>query len=72
MQWYWRVGVLLAGSFALIIGLTKTYFEIKAWEVLVKIEQRPPEVGGVYRVYVTMYVFVAAMGLTLLALGCLL
>jgi hypothetical protein len=72
MPWYFRVGVLLIGAFFLILGLTKTYFEIKSWEVLVQMGQRAPDVNGNFRVYVKLYVFVAAMGLTLTALGCLL
>jgi hypothetical protein len=71
MPLYLRIAVLLLGSFALLQGLVRTYFTIKAWEVLVKVEQRPPDVGGEYRVHVTLYVFVAALGATLLVLGCL-
>jgi hypothetical protein len=72
MPWYLRAAVLMVGSFAFILGLTKTYFEIKAWEVLVLAEQRAADDGREYRVYVRLYVFVAALGLTTLALGCLL
>jgi hypothetical protein len=70
--WYWRGTVLLIGAFACLWGLTKTYFEIKAWEVMVNSEQRAPEVRGDYRVYVKLYVFMAALGLTLILMGCIL
>lgn len=71
MPMWARAGVILLGAFLLILGIAKTYFEIKAWEVLVQAGQRALEVGGDYRVHIRLYVFISALGLTFVLLGCL-
>jgi len=63
--------MIFVGAFLFLTGLGKAYWEIKSWEVLSTLEQRPPLVGNDPRVYFRSFIVVAAIGLTLLILGCL-
>ncbi len=69
METVLRAILIFSGAFLALLGAWKAHWEIKAWETLVKVGQTPPEVGGTYRVYIRLYIFISAVGLTLFVLG---
>ena len=65
----WKLGLVLVGSYLFLLGIGKTYWAIKSWEVLSTLEQRPTLYPDGPRVHFRAFICVAAIGLALVVLG---
>lgn len=70
MLWV-RAGVVMVGAYLAILGIGKIYWEIKSWEVLSEMEIRPALYPDGPRVRFRIYVFIAAVGLSMVVFGVL-
>ncbi len=69
MEPIWRAVLIFVGSFLFITGIGKMIWEMYSWGVLAQTGERPPLVGNNPRVYFRLYILVAAIGATIVALA---
>ncbi len=68
---FWlRGAMILTGAFLFLLGVGKTYWEVKSWEVLSTIGERPAVYEGDNpRVHFRIFIFVAALGILIFVGG---
>ncbi len=70
---FWmRVGLIFVGSFLVFLGIVKVFWEIYSWGKLSELGERAALVGKDPRVKYGSFIFIAAVGATLVMAGVLL